>query len=130
VVRAEDSVGPHIARRRATYDDLGRVLRKYFPDDTAAVPSYQENVYEPKAGQVRTISAQFGATRTTVASFLNYLPTGHLTARTSAGIRSTYSYDAFQRLERLTSASAAQPNLQAYKYTFDALGNVTRLDDL
>ncbi len=130
VVRAEDSVGPHIARRRVTYDDLGRVLRKYFPDDTAAVPSYQENVYEPKGGQVRTISAQFGATRTTVASFLNYLPTGHLAARTTAGIRSTYSYDAFQRLERLASTSAAQPNLQAYKYTFDALGNVSRLDDL
>ncbi|MFO0722849.1 MAG: RHS repeat-associated core domain-containing protein [Myxococcota bacterium] len=128
-VSSEDRIDTYVVSRSAVYDDLGRITRKYFPDHTPSVPSYQDNVYQAGGGPVRSVSVRFGATAREVARFTQYDPSGKVLKRVAAGVASSFTYDDFLRLSAFSSDAPGLPMVQAYTYGFDALGNLLSITD-
>ncbi|MFO0726437.1 MAG: RHS repeat-associated core domain-containing protein [Myxococcota bacterium] len=129
VLSSEDRIDGYVVSRSAVYDDLGRITRKYFPDHTPSVPSYQDNVYQLGGGDVRSVSVRFGSTTREIGRFTQYAPTGKLLKWVAAGVTTTDTYDDFKRLTDRRSDGPGSPMMQAYTYGYDAIGNLLSITD-
>jgi RHS repeat-associated protein len=125
VVHEDRTVHTTTGAHRYGYDDLGRVTEKTFPDLTR-----QTNEYYASGGPIRRMQAVRGLTVTTLAEFLDYTASGQVKLKRAGGVTTTYLYDAWQRLDTLTARGVNGNLVQAYRYSYDGLGNVTAINDL
>jgi RHS repeat-associated protein len=125
VRRVERSVNGTAGTLSYTYDDLGRVTEKAFPDG-----SRQWDDYYAKGGPLKRVRAQVGGVTTTVADFVLYKPNGQLELMRSGGLTKRYVYDGFDRLYTMDARTAPGVVVQSYRYGYDGVGNPTRIEDL
>ena len=99
------------------YDSMDRITTLTYPDQTLAL--FQ---YNPR-GLLETIPG--------VIAHYDYNPVGqNLKLALANGVTTTYSYDPRQRLETLVSQRERdQLPLQSFRYHFDGVSNITRIDD-
>jgi YD repeat-containing protein len=130
-----DTLGRLVTERRTmdgtthtiqrNYDLLGRLMALTYPD--AEVARYTYNAQ----GGIDTVtldSPSSGLTR--LVTNMDYNAAGQVTnLRYDNGVTTTYTYDAdSHRLSTLASTGPAGA-LQSFGYTFDALGNITQIQD-
>lgn len=101
------------------YDRMGGVTSMTYPDGTVVGYDYDS------AHQLRSVKVGLNF----FADNFQYAPTGQLTEMTLGNgvvVSSTYDPDQMYRM----TAKTATNDLQNYNYTYDALGNLTRLVDM
>lgn len=126
VERATIGGAPYITNR--AYDYQGNVTLLTNPDGSQVRNGYNT------AGQLESIerkeSADLGFTP--VVTGYDYGPTGSVITQANANgttITNTYAADQLYRLRRKLAANSAGVRLQDVAYTYDAVGNITRLID-
>jgi RHS repeat-associated protein len=125
ILREDRTVQATSGAHAFTYDDLGRTTSKTFPD-----LSQQVNEYSAGGGPIRRIRAVMGSTSTTIADFLDYAANGQLRTLRSGGWLKSYVYDGFERLFSAESRNGAGVVVQSYRYGYDGVGNIKRIEDL
>jgi RHS repeat-associated protein len=123
-----------------TYDEQGRMLAQTEPDGKQI--SY---TYDLVTGKVATVTTPSGTTQyrynslSQLAKVISaegettyaYNAIGNLQTKTLPnGIVETYGYDGLNRLNLVEQKNAAGTVLARYAYTFDAVGNKTKVEEL
>ncbi len=110
-----------------TYDRRGNILTITYPDN--AQTQYTYNVF----GAIDKIERkESGGSFTNVVSNIDYSPLGQITVLgfgNNATTTNTYSLLALYRLSNKTTLNAGATKLQDTTYTYDAVGNITRIVD-
>ncbi|HDD24734.1 MAG TPA: hypothetical protein ENF52_04795, partial [Chloroflexi bacterium] len=112
-------------RIRRTYDLLGRLRELQYPD--GGVVRYQYG----GQGSVAGVFFEFQGTTNNVAWDMAHDALGRVVeAFLGDGSHTYYTYDpATRRLAALDTLASGGSALQEFSYTYDAVGNLTRLDD-
>jgi RHS repeat-associated protein len=109
-----------------TYDALNRPTSLTAPDGSVITPTYNER------SLLNTVAATIGGAATGVVNAITYNPKGQrLSIVYANGASTAYDYDAKAfRLTRLaTTRSIDSAVLQDLRYTYDPVGNITRIND-
>lgn len=106
---------------RYEYDAMDRTTRLHYPDGDWCDYGYNSR------GLPETISGGPGG----IITGIDYIPTGQMDAvRYGNGVATAYGYDPRLRLKTLvTRNTALNTQLIHFAYTFDAVSNITRIDD-
>jgi RHS repeat-associated protein len=112
----------------ATYDALNRVLTATTPDQSVANPVYNERSLLASV----TVNPRGGASATTIVQSIAYDAKGQrqgIAYGNSASIAYSYDPDTFRLIELTTTRPGVTGPLQDLSYTYDPVGNITRLTD-
>lgn len=108
-------------------DALGRIYKQIAPDGSIIWPSYNE------AGllNAETVDHLIPLVSSTYLSNIDYNEKGQRSSIIYGnGVKTTYAYDPFTfRLARLVTRRISNVVLQDLHYTYDAVGNITRIWD-
>lgn len=121
----EDLLEAETFTSETDYDALNRVIRSRTPDGSVTTPAYNE------AGLLEKIDVLCGDGADLFVRNIDYNEKGQRTAITyGSGVTTTYEYDPVTlRLVHLQSRRSNGDPLQDLYYTYDPVGNITRIED-
>jgi len=111
-----------------TYDALNRVLTATTPDQSVTIPAYNERSLLASVA----VNLRGAAAATTIVQSTAYDPKGQrqsIAYGNGASTAYTYDPDTFRLTELTTTRPGGAGPLQDLSYTYDPVGNITRLTD-
>ena len=126
--RADNELEEQSFATAKTFDALNRITTMTTPDESVALPRYNQT----SLLESLTVRLRGSAESTEFVSFINYDAQGRRTVIDYGnGARTHYSYDplTFRLIHLLTHRSSDQVRLQDLHYTFDPIGNVVAIRD-
>ena len=112
----------------STYDALNRVLTATTPDQSVTTPAFNERSLLAAV----TVNLRGAATATTFVQSAAYDPKGQrqsIAYGNGASTAYTYDPDTFRLTALVTTRPGSAGSLQDLSYTYDPVGNITRLTD-
>ena len=124
VVAATKALDGQLYTTQTEYDLLGRTLSVTYPDRQTVTYGYDA------AGRLQSVSG--GPQGTGYIHDISYNPLGQVTqVFYNNGVTSRYVYeDQTYRLKEINTTNNVGGTLQALSYSFDAVGNITSIEDL
>ena len=125
---ASPALSPETFTTSSTYDALNRVLTATTPDQSVTYPAYNERSLLAAV----TVNLRGAAAATTIVQSAAYDPKGQrqsIAYGNGASTAYTYDPDTFRLTELITTRPGSASSLQDLGYTYDPVGNITRLTD-